>query len=210
MTSQCDINNHVIYYEYDGFGRLSLVRDQDQNILKKYCYNYAGQPEDCRQIVYYSDPIDADYYKQTPCPSGQTAQPYHVNIAAGAYSSTLNKDDANQKAQQAAQTQANQYGECNDTYVHLMYDNTAGDGFYADLINTNTGETFHFYAGSHSSGWLGDVPPGTYDVYIYNPAYCCDKYYWFGVDCGYFTSGGSASFYSVNIIEGCNYISVSE
>lgn len=47
MTSQCDVNNRITYYEYDGFQRLVLIRDQDKNIIKKICYNYAGQPEDC-------------------------------------------------------------------------------------------------------------------------------------------------------------------
>jgi YD repeat-containing protein len=47
VTSQADLNNRVIHYEYDGLGRLVLVRDQDRNILKKICYNYAGQVEDC-------------------------------------------------------------------------------------------------------------------------------------------------------------------
>jgi hypothetical protein len=47
MTSQCDINNKIIYYQYDDFGRLTLVRDQDNNIIKKICYNYAGQTENC-------------------------------------------------------------------------------------------------------------------------------------------------------------------
>ncbi|HRN56082.1 MAG TPA: hypothetical protein PLL71_06505, partial [Agriterribacter sp.] len=47
MTSRCDANNRITYYEYDGLGRLSLVRDQDKNILRRICYNYAGQPEDC-------------------------------------------------------------------------------------------------------------------------------------------------------------------
>ncbi len=47
MTSQCDLNNRVTYFEYDGFQRLILIRDQDKNIVKKICYNYAGQPENC-------------------------------------------------------------------------------------------------------------------------------------------------------------------
>jgi hypothetical protein len=46
-TSQCDINNRITYFEYDEFGRLSVVRDKDMNVAKKYCYNFWGQPEIC-------------------------------------------------------------------------------------------------------------------------------------------------------------------
>jgi len=47
MTSQCDINNIVTYFIYDASNQLQLIKDQDGNILKKICYNYAGQVEDC-------------------------------------------------------------------------------------------------------------------------------------------------------------------
>ena len=47
MTSQTDINNHSTYYEYDALGRLSVVRDQDKNVIKKICYNYSGQISNC-------------------------------------------------------------------------------------------------------------------------------------------------------------------
>lgn len=39
-TSQCDINNRIVYYEYDAFGRLTVIRDQDKNIVKTIDYRY--------------------------------------------------------------------------------------------------------------------------------------------------------------------------
>jgi len=52
MTSKCDENNRITYYLYDGFGRLSLIKDENNNVLKKICYNYAGQPEECDCMNY--------------------------------------------------------------------------------------------------------------------------------------------------------------
>ncbi len=43
MTSQCDVDNRITYYEYDGMGRLKVVRDQDGNIVKTMEYHYQGQ-----------------------------------------------------------------------------------------------------------------------------------------------------------------------
>lgn len=40
ITEECDISNRIIYYEYDSFGRLKLIRDQDKNILKKFEYQH--------------------------------------------------------------------------------------------------------------------------------------------------------------------------
>lgn len=47
MTSQTDAASRTTYYEYDAAGRLHLVRDQNNNIVKKICYNYYGQPVNC-------------------------------------------------------------------------------------------------------------------------------------------------------------------
>jgi len=44
MTSLCDAKNLVMYYEYDGQGRLLRVKDQDNNIVKRYDYKYQQLP----------------------------------------------------------------------------------------------------------------------------------------------------------------------
>lgn len=47
ISSASGINGRIVFYEYDSFGRLSIIRDHDKNILKKFCYNYAGQEIAC-------------------------------------------------------------------------------------------------------------------------------------------------------------------
>jgi hypothetical protein len=47
MIKKTDLNNKNTFYEYDELNRLKYIRDQDNNIIKKFCYNYAGQVENC-------------------------------------------------------------------------------------------------------------------------------------------------------------------
>ena len=42
MTSQTDAKNFSTHYKYDALGRLAVVTDKDNNILKQYQYHYAG------------------------------------------------------------------------------------------------------------------------------------------------------------------------
>lgn len=40
MTSETDPSGKIIYYEYDAFGRLKVIKDQNGKILKQYDYQY--------------------------------------------------------------------------------------------------------------------------------------------------------------------------
>ncbi|MBS1662279.1 MAG: hypothetical protein JST68_14640 [Bacteroidetes bacterium] len=42
VTTVCDPNNRVSYYEYDNNGRLKWIKDQDGNILKTMQYHFSG------------------------------------------------------------------------------------------------------------------------------------------------------------------------
>ena len=38
-------------YEYDSFNRLKWVKDHEENIVQKYCYNYKGQQVNCSEEI---------------------------------------------------------------------------------------------------------------------------------------------------------------
>jgi YD repeat-containing protein len=43
VTSKCDADNRVTYYQYDGFNRLKVVLDQDRNVIKTIQYHFQGE-----------------------------------------------------------------------------------------------------------------------------------------------------------------------
>jgi|GEM_PF-1299317 len=79
MTSQCDVDNKITYYEYDGLSRLSTVRDADKNVLKKMCYIYTDQLEECRVNT---KPI---YVKLMKVITYDYSEPYYSNQTADFY-----------------------------------------------------------------------------------------------------------------------------
>ena len=43
ITSECDADNRINYYQYDALGRLKLIKDQDGNVVKTMTYHYRTQ-----------------------------------------------------------------------------------------------------------------------------------------------------------------------
>jgi hypothetical protein len=111
ITSTCDINNRITYYSYDGFNRLSLVKDIDKNIVKKICYTYAGQAETCEPGLYYNT-VQSGVFT-TQCGANQAGNQVTYTVAANTYSSTISIADANQQAQANITANGQAYANAN-------------------------------------------------------------------------------------------------
>ncbi|HYH15171.1 MAG TPA: DUF5977 domain-containing protein, partial [Flavisolibacter sp.] len=148
-TSQCDVNNRITYFEYDGLGRLSLVRDESQNILKKYCYNYQGQVEECGIKMYTSAEKQGTFTKA--CAENGMGSTYTYIVPAGTYTSKISQADADQKAQEDLDVngplKANQYGTCTWT------NDAQSQSFTKQCTDGGTGTTHNYTitSGQYSS-----------------------------------------------------------
>ena len=167
ITSQCDPNNRISYYEYDGSQRLSLVRDQDRKILKKICYNYAGEPENCN--IYYNDQ-QAGIYTKT-CSAGYFGNAVSYIVPANTYSAAT-LADANNLAvldvQANGQNYANSTGICTAGITVNGYNAKTGFNYNVRFTPTagGTSYTFTLPPGSQFVA-LGVVPAGNYTVQFF-------------------------------------------
>lgn len=206
MTSQCDVNNKITYYEYDGLGRLDLIRDQDKNIIKKYCYNYAGQVTNCNVAMYYNK-ADTVFLTKT-CPTGQTGTvpiPPYV-ISAGTFTSTESQDAADQKAQADAaanaQTYTNTYGKCITTKTVAVTCARSGSStpFTIQLTNLKTNQQYAVSLDASTSTGTVYVPAGSYNILCSGSGITTPFSYSINYNDGaIYTSGTSALIYNIVI-----------
>lgn len=212
QTCISDLNARNIFYEYDQFGRLIHIRDHDQNIVKKFCYKYNGQVENC-----------AGYCVTTAANWVNTGnlRCQQVNCTYTGYQE-IEKIDNNPCSSTYSQTQWI-LGEYNPTVcsgssggVNITYQNSVSYamgfpnsvGWVITYTNRTTGVVYSFNIPSAGSGSLGCIPAGSYTISVSRP-----NNTWlvlFNIGC-LATSGTSATFGKVNVsATGCNSITLTD
>ncbi len=200
MSYVCDINNKMQYYEYDGLGRLVLIKDLDKKVVKKICYNFAGQVENCTHNCTNLNPVWQSTSTPVRCQQGPCA---------------------NTGYQEQEQIDVN---PCSPTYNQVQWVNigynpsvcpTSGNvslishnvnnlvGFTATYSNNVTGQDYSFSVPAFGQT-MGCIPAGSYALTISKPGN--NIWLLFGTGCQS-TSGMSASFPKVLVSSSaCNQL----
>jgi YD repeat-containing protein len=142
VTSHSDIGGKITYYEYDGAKRLLDIRDQKRNILKAYCYNFAGQSTGCGISVLYGNAARSQAFVKS-CVAGYSGSTVTYQVPANTYTSTMSQVDADRQAQDDVtangQAYANANGSCTPVplFVKLLFVNsyTSGDTYNNYVAN---------------------------------------------------------------------------
>lgn len=173
LTSTTDEKGKVLYYEYDYMQRLMNIRDQYHNIVKSFCYNYAGQAAGCY--------IDLPSYKNAPqsaafpksCTTGYMGTMVNYTVPAGSYLSNISQQDADQQALNDVaangQKYANANGACQQT-VGFTFSDPVGAVMQVQFTGNATTYTYTVNSG------VVQIPIGTYSINVF-PDNNHDPYY---------------------------------
>lgn len=118
VTSQTDAAGRTSYFQYDPLGRLSVIRDQFDNIVKKNEYHY--NPD--KQIFTYVNRGQSVSFIKNNCSYGYVGVPVSFKVPGGKYYSAISQEDADQQALAEiallGQAYANDHGTCSALPVY--------------------------------------------------------------------------------------------
>lgn len=144
ITTRCDANGVVNYYEYDTYSRLMLVRDENQRVLKKICYNFYGQAESC---AYYLSAARDSSIRRNNCSAGYIGSLVTYSVPAGKYTSTISQADADAKARAEVIAYGQEYANTNGTCTQVtIYARAEYQNVYQDLDYTTADLVLRFYS----------------------------------------------------------------
>jgi YD repeat-containing protein len=207
LTSITDVRGRTLKYYYDGLGRLAFIKDHDGNVIKKFCYNYAGQTENCISPCLDFSPNWQNTNTALRCQQGscgntgyQEQEQRDINPCSPTYNQT-----------QWILAGYNPTACTVPTCVSLTSTNvTLSTNYQASYYNTTTGYTYNFNI-STSSGLqnLGTIPAGTYNLTISRTSGGA-MYGTFKSGCKFQSvTGTSATFYGITVSStGCNSITI--
>lgn len=204
ITSETNQNGKTTYYEYDGANRLRLIRDYQSNIIKKLCYNYYGQPENCITNCSDSNPNWQN-----------TGDPLRCQVVNGQNTGyqEQQQQDLNPCSPTSGQIRWISAG-FNQTAcpayggnIMLMYNNPTGiSGFTATYIAMDNPNSSYSFPVPVGSGVLGYVPSGVYELIISKPGN--EVAFFFNCVCKA-TVGKQAHFYKVYVTStDCNAVNI--
>jgi YD repeat-containing protein len=142
-TGVIDARGLTTSYFYDGLNRLSLIRDNDNNIVSRICNTYTGQTAGCPAGTVYSNVAASRTFTRNNCATGYQGGTVTYAVAAGKYTSTVSQSDANQLAQQDitanGQAYANVNGDCKFIYKNQVQSgnftrNNCSSGFTGSTV----------------------------------------------------------------------------
>lgn len=201
VSSITDINNSITYYEYDSMNRLWLIRDADKNVVKKLEYKY-GQTVPCTDTTAAWENTSTALRCQVNGSFEYTGYQEQEQRNMNPCSATFNQLRWTQTSYNATACPL-EVDEITVTYQNYF----TVSGFTVQLTNTGTSQVFSFTAAANSSGTLGLVPAGTYNIVFTRITSGLPWMLLFGTDCHLQSGTNTATFNNVNITS-CNHMTI--
>jgi hypothetical protein len=167
VTVECDMNSSRTFYNYDALGRLIMIRDDNKNIRKKFCYNYSGQTENCNL---YGNVQKSQLFTRNNCGSGYLGQQVVYTVPANTYYAS-SAAEADQMAQDDVNNNGQAFANATGTCIAsapITYWNYTSGTITVVLFNASTGAVYSVY-GLNAFTYntvMAVVPQGTYHIQL--------------------------------------------